>query len=76
MSKRAELPQERRHIQIFDEDWEFLVEAYGPGSPSKIGAGPAIRKLVHSFCLRQRQQYQEQLDAKMGASVANQEEEV
>lgn len=48
MSKRSELPQSRRHVLIFDEDWAFLIEHYGPSSPSPIGVGVAVRKIIHA----------------------------
>jgi hypothetical protein len=48
MSKRAELPQSRRHILVFDEDWDFLERAFGIGSPNRFGVGPAIRQIIHA----------------------------
>lgn len=56
MTKKTELPQSRRHVLIFDEDWDFLSANYGPSGPKPIGVSAAIRKIVHSKCqgLRQR----------------------
>lgn len=54
MTRRAEKPQTPRHIPILDEDWEWLDKAYGPTSERRIGAGPAIRKLVHTFVEAQK----------------------
>lgn len=48
MSKRAERPQSRRHILVFDEDWEYLDKLYGPQGLKRIGVGPAIRQIIHA----------------------------
>jgi len=47
LSKRSPLPQQRRHVGIFDEDWDFLMQEFGPDSSARIGAGTAIRTIVH-----------------------------
>lgn len=47
MSRKVSIPQSRRHVQIFDEDWEFLFAEFGPGSKNNIGVGVAIRTIVH-----------------------------
>jgi len=49
MVRKAELPQSRHHIMIFDEDWEFLTQAFGAGSSKPIGPGNAIKTLVHGY---------------------------
>lgn len=71
MSKKALLPQSPRHILIYDEDWEFLVREYGPGSPSGIGAGPAIRALVH----RQVRAMKAELERRLDLSAAVQQQQ-
>lgn len=48
MSKKSVLPLSRRHVELFDEDWEFLLRWFGPGSPNPIGCSEAIRTIVHS----------------------------
>lgn len=32
---------------IYEEDWSFLSEVYGPSTLSKIGPGNAIKEIVH-----------------------------
>lgn len=64
MSKRAELPQSRHHVLIFDEDWAFLEANYGIHSANRIGAGVAIRKLVHSHVRQLKQKVQDIADAR------------
>lgn len=64
MSKRAELPQSRHHVLIFDEDWSFLEANFGRQSLNRIGAGVAIRKLVHSHVKGLRQKIQDIADAR------------
>jgi len=70
MSKRSVLPQARRHILVYDEDWEFLDSAYGKDSDKPIGVGVAIRQLVHASVLRIKAQMQQALD---GASPVESE---
>ena len=48
MSRKVSLPQSRRHVQIFDEDWDFLMQEFGPGAKNNIGVGVAIRTIVHA----------------------------
>jgi hypothetical protein len=49
MRKKNLIPQSRRHILVYDEDWEFIEENYGKDSDSKIGTGKAIRSIIHSY---------------------------
>jgi hypothetical protein len=55
MTRKALLPQRPRHILVYDEDWDFLRDAYGPGSAKPVGISPAIRTIIHAFCQRLRQ---------------------
>jgi len=48
MTKRPEQPLVRKHVMLFEEDWEFLSENYGPGGAKPIGVSDAIRKIVHA----------------------------
>lgn len=66
MSKKAELPQSRHHVLIFDEDWTFLEANFGIHSANRIGAGVAIRKLVHSHVKGLRQRVQDLADSREG----------
>ncbi len=68
MPKKPQQPQSRRHIFIYDEDWEWLEGAYGQSSPNKLGTGIAIRALVHKFVLAQRAKTQQLLDARPSPS--------
>jgi hypothetical protein len=55
MTKKALLPQSRRHVMIYDEDWQWLERHYGPGSPhEKIGISGAVKTLVHRFVTRSK----------------------
>lgn len=67
MSRRLPLPQSRRHVLIFDEDWNFLNTWFGDSSTVKTGVGPAIRAIVH-----QRVEY---LKAKQAARLDELEKE-
>ena len=48
MSKRSTEPQSRRHVFVFDSDWEYLNQVYGMDSPSRLGAGAAVRMIVRA----------------------------
>lgn len=51
MSKKSLLPQKPRHILVYDEDWEFLDQHYGPGSAKPLGISRAIREIIHQRVL-------------------------
>ena len=63
MSKKAERPQSRRPIQIYDQDWEYLNKRF-------IYPGPIVRQMVH---LAVKQLRQRELDrADNGAKTIDQ----
>lgn len=64
MTKRSTLPQTRRHILVFDEDWELLQRLYGEGSESRLGVSAAVREIVHAKCQQLRQQLANRRDAR------------
>ncbi len=68
MSRRPEIPQSRRHVIIFDEDWDFLLDHYGPHSDSRHSAGWAIRQLVHKGVLQLRASAQALADQRPAAA--------
>jgi hypothetical protein len=71
MSKRAELPQSRRHVLIFDEDWAWLDTQYGPYSKSRLGTGVAVRKIVHQRVQQLRQAEQDRIDSRQNEVAAD-----
>jgi hypothetical protein len=77
VSKKSELPQSRRHIMIFDEDWEFIDQYYGPRSDSRLGTGTAIRNLIHRAVVHLKSEAQRLADhrARAGDSTGAQERE-
>jgi hypothetical protein len=75
MSKKALLPQSRRHVMIYDEDWDWLERHYGQGSPhEKIGISGAVKTLVHKFVSKSRDNLLQRLD-QTGQTTAAQEEQ-
>lgn len=46
MSKKSVLPQSRRHIWVYDEDWEFL--SHWNQSTRGPGNGATIREIIHN----------------------------
>lgn len=51
MSKKSVLPQSPRHILVYDEDWDFLMQHYGPGSAKPLGVSRSIREIIHQRVL-------------------------
>jgi len=68
MSKKSRLPQSRRHIEVYDEDWEWLQQHYGKNSASKLGVGPACREIIHSKVAQLRQRIIELRDQRNESS--------
>lgn len=63
MSRKAILPQSRHHVLIFDEDWDWLTQNYGPGSyGSQIGISGAIRAIIHQRVLGMKAKANGELD--------------
>ena len=64
MSRRNTLPSSRRHIHVFDEDWDFIVLHYGDGAPpgSRVGAAVVCREIIHRHIARVRAAQNEALD--------------
>lgn len=48
MPRKSDLPKSRHHVMLFDEDWDFLEQNYGPNSQSGIGVSAAIAAIVHA----------------------------
>lgn len=48
MAKNSDLPKSQRHVLIYDEDWEYLELAYGPGSAGRFGIGKAVCVIIHA----------------------------
>ena len=60
---RSEIKTSRRHIQLYDEDWEFLMEQYGPsGARPEVGTGGAIRAIVHAKVVAMREKLENKFD--------------
>lgn len=57
MSKQLALAASRHHIVIYDEDWAFLEENFGPGTDANLSPGVAAREIIHKrvMFLRERQ---------------------
>lgn len=62
MPKRSDLPSSKKSLPIYDEDWEFLFDRYGPGGLQAIGVGPVIREIVHRKVKEIRAKEQDRLD--------------
>ena len=62
MSKRIERPAASRHIQIYEDDWNFLNDNFGRGTEKPLGASKAIRLIVHRYCNAVRQSQIKSID--------------
>lgn len=62
MSRKTENPSSRRHILVYNEDWEFLEKAYGNASESRLGVGPAIRNIIHAYVNSLKAKVQRRVD--------------
>ena len=48
MSKRTTKPTVSKHINLYEDDWAFLVTHYGPDSLTKYGPSALVRDLIHA----------------------------
>lgn len=65
MPRKSPFPQSRRHVQVYDEDWEYLASVYNPENGSAIrGPGHAIREIIHRQVLRIRENAAQIFEAK------------
>lgn len=69
MSKKTPLPQRRRHIFVFDEDWEYVRDRFG----EELGLSNAIRNMIHRYVVNLRAQESRSVDA---AAVRAPEQEI
>jgi hypothetical protein len=74
MSKKLTLPATRRHLEIFNEDWEFLESEYGRYSASRVGISEVVRAMIHKWVLTLKARAAEAADGR-GASRPAQEQE-
>lgn len=65
MSKRSALPQSRKHVLVYDEDWEFLEREYGRYSASHIGVSEVLRKMIHKWVLALKERANEAASARV-----------
>jgi hypothetical protein len=51
MTRRSERPKTRRHIWVFDEDWEWICQYY---AVKDLTPGLVVRELLHKFVLKRK----------------------
>lgn len=71
MSKKSPHPQSRRHVMIYDEDWEFLTQYWEQDPQARPSPGVAVRELVHKRVLALK----EEINARLSVQ-ANQQRSV
>lgn len=47
MPKKLNLPSSKRHVLLFDEDWEYLEARFGPSGIRPVGISRVIRAIIH-----------------------------
>lgn len=62
MPRKSLLPQSSHHVMIFDEDWEFLQQLYGPRGLKPLGVSQVIQTIVHRKVNELRARYHAELD--------------
>lgn len=67
MTKKAALPQSRRHIMAYDEDWEFLMQYFEQNPQERPSPGIAVREMIHRRVMALR----EEINARLSASQLN-----
>ena len=76
MPRKPELPHSRRHVSLYDEDWEFLTTHFGNDSGNRLGVSASIRALVHQYVTRLRAKAVELLDETPRPPVSEQEHQL
>lgn len=46
--RTLDLPASKRHVFLYDEDWEWLEARFGSHSINPIGVAKAIRTILHN----------------------------
>lgn len=69
--RKIELPQSRRHVWMFDEDWEYLRSKYG----GDVGPSQATRMIVHRWIQQLKEKEQAAIDRGVRAANSHQASE-
>lgn len=62
MVRKAPRPQSPHHVMIYDEDWDWLVQVYGPRGLQPIGVSTVIRETIHQKVGAMRAKQAQRLD--------------
>lgn len=72
MSKKAIRPQSKRHLYLFDDDWEFLVSHFGPrGTVTTTGVSEIARAIIHNAVVKMRQAEIDRRDSRSASLNTN-----
>ena len=71
MADTEGLPKSRRHIFVYDEDWEFLERHFGPRAPTsqRIGVGNISAEIIHAKVAELRARELERISHAMAQPV-------
>jgi hypothetical protein len=69
VSQRLPLPISKHILNLYDEDWLFLMKHFGPDGYHNAGVAHVIRETVHKLVLRMRQAEVDEADARIHERV-------
>lgn len=68
MSKKSILPQSRRHVMMYDEDWDFLMSYYEQEPQGRPSPGIAVKEIVHKRVMAMKEQINAAISTSQQAS--------
>jgi hypothetical protein len=74
VSKKSPLPQTRRHVFLFDEDWAYLLLHYGPDSVNKVGVSETVKSIIHAYVKRMKARVDLRLDTDVQEPASKEQE--
>ena len=73
MTRATTNPSSRRHILVYDEDWEWLEAQYHLQDSSGMTPGVLIRELIHKHVKTIKAHYARALDQESANNLAGDE---
>ena len=70
MSKKSTIPQERHHLMIYQEDWEFLESYCRDRAGENLSPGVVIREMVHKRIMALREKINQAIDTMPATGAA------
>lgn len=64
--KKIDRPLVSRHIELYEEDWDFLVAQYGRGTATSKSTSSMVREIVHAAVVNAKRAQQQALEPPIG----------